>query len=238
MVYLQEARDSSHPCRDSREGSLIVSGAGSAPVWDSLPEHGFAAGVSVHYLRKESGMASSIKCRSCGSDIVVETLSPGQVLKCGSCGAENLVPHGAGPRTSEEPRERRELRKPRVAGAPTASPQAGDRAAGTGTAVIFRPLSAMRRDLRNWGIGLIGIGIVSIVFSEILDPIWGGLLILLGVLTLIIRQRGMYIAIGIGLLLAGVMNIVAVGKFGGWMVFGLFQIFIGIQEIRKFWRYA
>lgn len=190
-------------------------------------------------------MASSIKCRKCGSDILVEALSPGQVLKCKSCGAENLVSHSTESNSFERPREREEAQKPRVPGVDEADkPVAQDR--GTTTAVMFRPISDMRRDLRNWGIGLILIGIVSIVFSEILDPIWGGLLILLGVLTLIIRQRGMYIAIGVGLLIAGVMNIAGSvqtaaaerGSFSWWVLFGFFQIFLGVQEIRKFWRFA
>lgn len=192
-------------------------------------------------------MASGIKCKNCGSDIVVETLSPGQVLKCSSCGAENLVSYGAAPHTSEESRERGELRKPGVAGVRTGSVEAGDLDRGTGTAVIFRPVSVMKRDLRNWGIGLILIGIVSIVLSQSLDPVWGGILIALGLVTLFVRHRGMYIAIGMGLLLAGIMNItgsiqaeLAAGRewFSGWALFGLFQVFLGIQEIRKFCRYG
>ncbi|WP_456324103.1 hypothetical protein [Desulfonauticus submarinus] len=98
-------------------------------------------------------------------------------------------------------------------------------------------VAGIKKDLRSWGFGLIGIGIISIVLSGFLDPIWGGVLIVLGVLTLVIQQRGMFIVIGIGLLLAGIMNITA-GECEGWTVFGFFQLYWGAQEIRKFWKYA
>jgi len=95
----------------------------------------------------------------------------------------------------------------------------------------------MKSDLRSWGFGLAGIGIISIVFSGFLDPVWGGILIVLGVLCFLIKRRGMYIAIGTGLMLAGIMNIFS-GEFGGWTIFGVFQIGFGIYEVRKFWKYA
>lgn len=92
--------------------------------------------------------------------------------------------------------------------------------------------SEMKEDLKNWGIGLIAIGILSMILSSFLDPFWGGMLVLLGILTLIIRQRGMYIVIGIGLILAGIMNIFSFS--GLWVLFGGLQIYWGIKEINKF----
>ena len=102
----------------------------------------------------------------------------------------------------------------------------------------------MKKELCSWGFGLIGIGVVSIVLPEFLDPIWGVILIVMGVLTLVIRQRGMFIVIGIALLMAGIMNIMAgimnpMGtSLGGWSVFGFFQLYWGAKEICKFWVYA
>ena len=98
-------------------------------------------------------------------------------------------------------------------------------------------LAQMKKELKGWGIGLIVIGAISIVLSGFLDPVWGGLLIVIGVLTLIIQKRGMFIVIGIGLLLAGLLNILS-GGLGGWTVFGILQIYWGIQEIRKFSKYS
>lgn len=98
----------------------------------------------------------------------------------------------------------------------------------------------MKKDLLGWGFGLIAIGIIHIVV-RFLDPGWGKVLIVLGVLTLLIRRRSMFIVIGIGLLLVGIMNIAA-GGFGGWAIFwtifGFLQLYWGVQEIRKFWKYA
>jgi len=47
----------------------------------------------------------------------------------------------------------------------------------------------------------------------------------------------MYIVIGTALILAGIMNILFTG-FGGWTIFGVFQIGFGIYQIRKFWKYG
>ena len=94
----------------------------------------------------------------------------------------------------------------------------------------------MKRDIRSWGFGLLVIGVIHIVFSEFLDPIWGGIIIAIGISCLFIRRRGMYIVIGIALMLVGIMNILFTG-FGGWTIFGVFQIGFGIHQVRKFWKY-
>ena len=109
----------------------------------------------------------------------------------------------------------------------------------------------MEKDLKGWGLGLIGLGAVSIVwsfFSGPLDPVWGGLMIPLGVLSLVIPRRGMFIVIGIALSLAGLLNLASglTGNFGGdgggfhfpWIGFGIAQIWWGVKEIRKFAWYA
>jgi hypothetical protein len=102
----------------------------------------------------------------------------------------------------------------------------------------------MKRELRNWGVGLLLIGIVSMALAQVFDPIWGGLLVILGVVTLIVRKRGMFIVIGIALILVGVMNILgtlimmsAEEATPGWAIFGGFQIYWGIKEIIKFGKY-
>ncbi|MBN1270092.1 MAG: hypothetical protein JXB04_10920 [Kiritimatiellae bacterium] len=88
-------------------------------------------------------------------------------------------------------------------------------------------------------------GLASIVLPQFLDPVWGGLLIILGILALAIRKRGMFIVIGVGLILAGILNILVTaltfreeGTTGGWAVMGAFQIYWGIAEILKFRKYA
>jgi hypothetical protein len=102
---------------------------------------------------------------------------------------------------------------------------------------IQERVAEMKKDLRSWGFGLIAMGVISVMLSGFLDPIWGCILIIVGVLSLFIQRRGMFIVFGIILILAGIMNIAA-GEFGGWSVFGFFQLYWGTREIRKFRKYT
>jgi hypothetical protein len=94
----------------------------------------------------------------------------------------------------------------------------------------------MLKDLSSWGGGLILIGIAHIVFSSFLDPGWGVILIILGVLVLAIKTRAMFVVIGLGLWLAAYGNLTA-GISGFWFIFGIMQIYWGLQEMVKFLRY-
>ena len=100
----------------------------------------------------------------------------------------------------------------------------------------------LKKDLKGWGISLLAIGVLSIVFSSFLDPIWGIVLIVLGILNLLIRHRAMFIVNGLALIFIGVMNAISVigagSGFNFWLMFGVFQVVWGVQEIKKFKRYA
>ena len=105
-----------------------------------------------------------------------------------------------------------------------------------------KPLPELNESLRKWGIGLIILGMVHLVLSNFLDPLWGSIIIILGILNLFIKKRGMFIANGSALLLVGIMNILGTtlpeGGGFGWLIFGLLQLVWGIQEIRKFKLYS
>jgi hypothetical protein len=93
----------------------------------------------------------------------------------------------------------------------------------------------METELRKWGVGLCAIGGISILLSGFLDPVWGGALIVLGLLSFVIRKSGMFIVFGCVLLLAGLMNLLGGGlESGGWAIFGVLQVFWGVQEFRRF----
>lgn len=92
-------------------------------------------------------------------------------------------------------------------------------------------------DIRGWGFGLIFFGLVHIVASGFLNPVWGGVIILVGIINLCVQHRIMYIANGVAILMAGVMNLALTGS-GGWTVFGMFQLFWGVSEIKKFFQYG
>lgn len=83
------------------------------------------------------------------------------------------------------------------------------------------------------GIILIVLGILHFVLAGFLDPGWGAVLIVLGILNLLIRRRGMFIVNGLSLVLVGLLNTFLVSA-GGWTVFGLLQMYWGVQEIRRF----
>src|SRR5574342_581460 len=95
----------------------------------------------------------------------------------------------------------------------------------------------MQADLKSWGIGLIIIGIISNIFRDFFDPTWGVIVILLGVLTIAIMERRMYVVIGSSLIAIGTVNMVW-GVLGNWTFFGLIQIIIGVKELYKFKKYS
>jgi hypothetical protein len=97
-------------------------------------------------------------------------------------------------------------------------------------------LAGMRCDLRGWGIALIGIGIAQ-YFIPFLDSMWAFVVVPLGALSLFLAHRGLFIAIGTALVVIGILNIFS-GGFGLWMAYGVAQIYWGVQEIRKFGKYA
>lgn len=96
---------------------------------------------------------------------------------------------------------------------------------------------AMSDDVHNWGIGLLILGAISLVMSSFLDPFWGGVMVLIGLLSFIIRHRFMFIVFGTALLSAGLSNFSG-GGFGGWSIFGILQLVWAVQEFRKYGKYS
>jgi hypothetical protein len=100
----------------------------------------------------------------------------------------------------------------------------------------------LKKDLKGWGISLLAIGVLSLIFSSFLDPIWGVVLIVLGIVNLLIRHRAMFIVNGLALIFIGVLNVLSIigaaSGFNFWLMFGVFQVVWGVQEIKKYKRYA
>jgi len=122
-------------------------------------------------------------------------------------------------------------------------PQSKSVVPGRGFTATRQPViikEAMKRDLRLWGIALIVLGVIHFAAARFLDPVWGGIIIVIGILNLCIHRRGMYIVNGSALLLVGIMNILSSIPTGsiGWIIFGLLQLWWGATEIRKFSKYA
>lgn len=96
-----------------------------------------------------------------------------------------------------------------------------------GKIIALKKPETLEQSLKSWGIGLITMGVISIVFTEVFSQIWGAVLIILGILSLTIPKRGMQLAIGCSIILAGLLNILLPGLIL-WTAFGFLQIYWGI----------
>ena len=109
-------------------------------------------------------------------------------------------------------------------------------------------LQSMKENLESLGVGLIGSGIIQVVFISAGTEFWGMFLIVVGLFIILFKKRGMFIVVGICLILAGIINffisiIFILSQvdvdFQGflWLILGVFQFSWGIQELRKYRKY-
>ncbi len=99
---------------------------------------------------------------------------------------------------------------------------------------------SLQGELRKWGIALIVLGVIHFALAGFLNPAWGVVILFIGILNLFILKPQMLIVNGGALILVGLINIIttlAIG-FSGWVIFGGFQIYWGIQEIVRYENYA
>ena len=96
----------------------------------------------------------------------------------------------------------------------------------------------MSDDLKGWGLGLLVMGFLHLKVS-FLSPEWGVVLIFMGIIVLLIRHRGMYILLGMSLVVVGLMNISSAMVVSStfWPIFGCLQIYWGLKEMAKFSKY-
>ena len=102
-----------------------------------------------------------------------------------------------------------------------------------------REVKSLSGELQGWGGGLLVLGVMHF-FIKALAAEWGVVLVALGLGAMLIRHRGMFIAIGGALMLIGVVNFI--GSFHGgpgfWTAFGCMQVYWGVKEMAKFGKYA
>jgi hypothetical protein len=93
-----------------------------------------------------------------------------------------------------------------------------------------RTLEELKGELRKWGIGLLILGGIQIALSSMLDPVWGILMVGLGIVNLLVHRRAMLVVNGIAIMVAGGFNL-----FAGqpWTAFGIMQFIWGIKEMKK-----
>jgi len=86
------------------------------------------------------------------------------------------------------------------------------------------------------------VGILHLALREILNASWGWVLIAIGLLSLFVMRRVMYLASGVVLLIAAGLNIASVlnreGFGNPWMAVGFLQIGWAGLEFSKFNKYA
>lgn len=94
----------------------------------------------------------------------------------------------------------------------------------------------MKSELKKWGYGLMGFGALHIVLASVLDPVWGVILIIVGICNILISHRALFIVNGIAIMTAAVFNMIAMGEAGAGalIILIIMQIVWGINEIRKF----
>lgn len=104
-----------------------------------------------------------------------------------------------------------------------------------------KPLPDLRIVLKKWGIGLILLGLFHLFFQNSFDPVWGAIILVLGIVNLAVPHRMMLIINGMALLFVGFFNIIGTVTSEGsgfWSIFGIIQLIWGGIEIRKFGKYG
>jgi hypothetical protein len=93
----------------------------------------------------------------------------------------------------------------------------------------------MKKDIRSWGFWLVGIGIVSMVLSFLLDPSWGLMLVAVGLSSFYFCESSMFVVYGSILAWASLSNFMAGST---WAVFAVIQAVIAFKVFRQFkkWR--
>ena len=88
------------------------------------------------------------------------------------------------------------------------------------------------------GLILIVLGGLHLIFTNYLSYEWGVILIIIGIISLVYRSKVMIRVFGISLIVVGVLNILTTLIFSGflsfWIILGIVQIVLGIQEYKKF----
>lgn len=110
-------------------------------------------------------------------------------------------------------------------------------------ALEVKPLISVQNkinaELKSWSAGLFIMGGISLILSDVLNPVWGFWLIGIALIALIFRKPGVFLLIGCSLFVVGLMNLsLFMEEFHWanlvWGVLGGFQLYWGYQECRNY----
>jgi hypothetical protein len=102
-----------------------------------------------------------------------------------------------------------------------------------------RSHEAMLKEIRTWAFWLIGIGVLSLVASTLLDASWGILLIVVGLVSFLFKDAAMFVVYGVTVAWAAVSN--AIGGIGAqqwvWVIFSVIQVYITVRVFISYARF-
>lgn len=96
-------------------------------------------------------------------------------------------------------------------------------------------MKQIEKECRDWGIGMIAAAALSFMLTY-LDIFTGCIALIIGLITLISRQKWNLAMIGCFIILVGSLNIlggILLSSFG-WALWGGVQILIGVDTINKY----
>jgi hypothetical protein len=94
-------------------------------------------------------------------------------------------------------------------------------------------ITAMKHELRKWALGLLFIGFMSLMLFDVLDPLWGLILIDVGIVVFLFRVRPMFLVAGLVVIVAGILN-TFVHDLGLGTIVGIAQAVCGFVQIGRF----
>ncbi len=86
----------------------------------------------------------------------------------------------------------------------------------------------LEKEIKSEGKSMIFVGVIQIISLGFLDPLWGIMLIIVGVLCFIIVSRVMLVISSLIVLIAGAFNFFVGGL---WSLFAIFQLVIGLKYL-------
>lgn len=92
--------------------------------------------------------------------------------------------------------------------------------------------NVIARETRNWGFSLLLLGVVQLVASNFLNPVWGVAVILIGAASFYFRSAAMLPVYGVTLAWAMVSNVLT-GQVQ-WIIFALFQAYWALCTFQQF----
>ena len=101
--------------------------------------------------------------------------------------------------------------------------------------MAFKNHAVMLKEIRSWGLWLLGLGALHIVLSGFLSAPWGILLFIVGLASFYFQSASMFIVYAVSLAWAALSNFT--GFQIGLVLFALFQLYLSFSVFRLYRRF-